>query len=151
MLEVKGNVVSYEELNGAVGGWIERVTFNREFCAQLHIDCMDQYFEDAETINSIKRFWGENSPFREKFIKLDLRNVIELACGRGRHVPHYLQKAGEVTLVDILEENIQKYLGKKIGDYVKNVMKICVLISLSLGGISKFKNNLYKGIFRVLA
>lgn len=29
-VEVKSNVVSYEELSSAVGGWLERVTFNRE-------------------------------------------------------------------------------------------------------------------------
>jgi ubiquinone/menaquinone biosynthesis C-methylase UbiE len=40
------------------------------------------------------------------FCQLDLSNVIELACGRGRHVPHYIDKSGEITLVDILDKNI---------------------------------------------
>lgn len=49
---------------------------------------------------------GEGTPFRSKFNKLDLKNVIELACGRGRHVHRYLQNAGKITLVDILEKNM---------------------------------------------
>lgn len=41
------------------------------------------------------------------FQQLDLTNVVELACGRGRHVPMYIDKAGGVTLVDILQKNIE--------------------------------------------
>lgn len=33
--------------------------------------------------------------------------MIELACGRGRHVKRYIERAGKVTLVDILEQNIE--------------------------------------------
>lgn len=84
----------------------DRVVFNREFCAFFHQEGMNQYFDEAESDDSIKAFWGDNSPFFEQFKQLDLQNVIELACGRGRHVPHYLYKTGQVTLVDILQENI---------------------------------------------
>ena len=31
---------------------------------------------------------------------------MELACGRGRHVPHYINDAKEIILVDILQKNI---------------------------------------------
>ena len=51
-------------------------------------------------------FGGGNTIFYQYFRELDLRNVIELACGRGRHVPHYMKQAKAITLVDILEENI---------------------------------------------
>lgn len=82
----------------------DRVSFNRDFCAFFHINGMDGYFTSAEGM--LEGFWGEGSPFLKKFQKLNMENVIELACGRGRHVPRYLHKAGKVTLVDILEENI---------------------------------------------
>ena len=32
--------------------------------------------------------------------------MVELACGRGRHVLHYIDKAENVILVDILDKNI---------------------------------------------
>ena len=51
-------------------------------------------------------FWGEESVFYRFFRELDLHNVIELACGRGRHVSYYMNKAEMITLVDILEENM---------------------------------------------
>lgn len=37
---------------------------------------------------------------------LNLQNVVELACGRGRQVPYYLDHAENIILVDILQENI---------------------------------------------
>ena len=52
-------------------------------------------------------FWNENSVFYRYFKQLDLSSVIELACGHGRHVPYYIDRAGKVTLVDILEENME--------------------------------------------
>lgn len=84
----------------------DKVTVNREFCAFFHLKGMNQYFDDAESDDSINVFWGKNSPFYEQFKQLNLKNVIELACGRGRHVPHYIHESGQVTLVDILDENI---------------------------------------------
>lgn len=86
---------------------VDRVTFNRRLCAHLHINNMDTYFESAEKDDSINLFWGEGSSFYGLFKELDLSNVIELACGHGRHVPRYAHKAGKVTLVDILDKNIE--------------------------------------------
>lgn len=83
---------------------IDKVGFNRDWCAYCHFE--DDYFCDAESAAGLKVFWGENSPFLAKFQQLNLKNVIELACGRGRHVPKYMEIAGEITLVDILSENI---------------------------------------------
>jgi len=81
------------------------VAKNRKFIADYHISTMDNYFKGAE--NSVGVFWNKETHFRKYFDKLDLTNVVELACGRGRHVPQYINKAGHVTLVDILEKNIE--------------------------------------------
>lgn len=51
--------------------------------------------------------------------------MVELACGRGRHVPQYLSKAQHIILVDILKKNInyckERFSAeKKIQYYVNN-------------------------------
>lgn len=97
-------VISYSKLADMIG--IDLLTFNREFIAKFHIEAMDGYFESAESESSLHTFWGGDSPFFRMFQKLDLSHVIELACGRGRHVPQYIDRAGYVTLVDILQKNI---------------------------------------------
>lgn len=96
---------SMDELASQIG--MDRVTFNREYCAFFHICDMDTYFKAAEEEAALARFWEETSPFAQLFEKLDLSNVIELACGRGRHVPKYADRAGNITLVDILDKNIE--------------------------------------------
>lgn len=101
-VEYYNNLLDYIKENLTV----DMVELNRKYCAFFHIDNMDGYFESAEGEGSLRIFWGENSVFFNLFQKLDLKNVVELACGRGRHVPQYLSKAGEVTLVDVLEKNI---------------------------------------------
>ena len=63
-------------------------------------------YSSAEEKRNLDIFWGEHSDFLHLFRQLDLTEVIELACGRGRHVGQYLDSAGSVTLVDILEKNI---------------------------------------------
>lgn len=85
---------------------IDRTTLNREWCAFYHIDGMNEYFDEAEGEELINIFWGEGSVFKRLFQELDLSNMIELACGRGRHVPNYINLAGHITLVDILQKNI---------------------------------------------
>lgn len=83
---------------------MDRVSFNRDFVTFYHVDYMDDYFDKAES--SLDVFWNEKSDFKKLFDKLDLTNVIELACGRGRHVQKYIDKAEKITLVDILQKNI---------------------------------------------
>lgn len=80
--------------------------FLREWCAYHHARHNDRWFDEAEQGEAIAVFWNENTPFYHYFKELNLQNVIELACGRGRHVPHYRDMAGKITLVDILEENM---------------------------------------------
>ncbi len=99
----------YRSLDGLIVDELHlmsRSDYEREFCAVSHIDSMDQYFEIAEEDGSLEFFWGRESICRDLFEKLDLENVVELACGRGRHVPHYIENAGHATLIDILPKNI---------------------------------------------
>ncbi len=105
----------------------DRVECNRKFCAAYHITSMDEYFDDAESEEVLKVFWGADSLFLKLFQNLDLTNVVELACGRGRHVPMYIDRAGKVTLVDILEKNMD-YCRERFSDY---------------NNISYYKNNGY--------
>ena len=101
----------------------DRRIFNRELCAFFHKKSMDTYFKNAESKELIDIFWCDNSLFLKFFRKLDLSQVIELACGRGRHVPHYIDKAGTVTLVDILQENID-FCRKRFED-MENIAYYC--------------------------
>lgn len=85
---------------------VDEVEFNRMYCAFFHIKNMDKYFDDAESQDWLNVFWGENTLFYQMFKKLDITDVIELAVGRGRHVQKYIDKANSVTVVDILQKNI---------------------------------------------
>lgn len=78
----------------------------RNECAEFHINCMESYFENAENSDNLDIFWSDGSPFKRLFDRMDISNVVELACGRGRHVPQYVDKTKSIVLVDILEKNI---------------------------------------------
>lgn len=101
----------------------DMVTWNREFCSFYHIEGMDSYFDDAEHPASLDCFWRMDSPFYERFNRLNLENVIELACGRGRHVPKYRSESGHITLVDILERNIE-FCKERFKDF-QNISYYC--------------------------
>jgi SAM-dependent methyltransferase len=62
------------------------------------------YYQDAERWTFI--FWDPGQPFRTWFDRLDLRNALELACGHGRHAERVVPHAGQLTLMDIHEENL---------------------------------------------
>lgn len=79
---------------------------NRKYIAEYHLSEMEDYFADAESENSVQVFWGKNSEFRKMFSLLNLNSIVELACGRGRHVPQYIDLAGRIALVDVLDKNI---------------------------------------------
>lgn len=101
---------------------LDGVKFERDFCAFSHLDYMDEYFDLAEECLDI--FWDRQSPFLTMFSKLDLSDVIELACGRGRHVPQYIERARRITLVDILQKNIdicrERFQREQKINYYKN-------------------------------
>ncbi len=106
LLEGKNYVIYDQHFDLAKILKIDRTTLNREKCAFHHINGMDKYFNEAEGEELLNVFWGDGSVFKYLFRKLDLDNVIELACGRGRHVPNYIDLSGHITLVDILQKNI---------------------------------------------
>lgn len=102
----------------------EQHVFLREWCAYHHAKQNDHWFEIAEEKEAVDMFWGEDSVFLKEFEHLDLTNVIEIACGWGRHVGHYVDKSEKVTLVDILEENMfickERFKDKNNIIYYKN-------------------------------
>lgn len=105
-LTAQGNRVL--DLSQFVNGChIDLSQFHRLFCAKFHVDDMDSYFASAESEKPMLRFWGDSSPFRQMFDQLDVSHVLELACGHGRHVQQYCHNADSITLVDILEKNIE--------------------------------------------
>lgn len=113
----------------------------RHFCAQYHIDAMDDYFDEAEEEKSLQVFWGENTPFYQMFRELNLQSVVELACGRGRHVPQYINLAEHITLVDILEKNID-FCKKRFPQYDH-----ITYYANNGSDLSKLKDNWYTALF----
>ena len=66
------------------------------------------YYRIAEAFTFV--FWDPDSTypfFRPWFDRLDLRNVLELACGHGRHAERAAPLVQHLTLMDIHEENLQ--------------------------------------------
>jgi SAM-dependent methyltransferase len=64
------------------------------------------YYASAEQWTFI--FWRRTGLFRQMFDLLDLTHVVELACGYGRHAEMFRDRAERITLLDILEENIEQ-------------------------------------------
>jgi SAM-dependent methyltransferase len=64
------------------------------------------YYEQAETAAWLAPFWSADSRFLPLFNQLDLSNVIEFACGHGRHTAQFVDRAGRVTLIDANATNI---------------------------------------------
>jgi len=102
---------------------IGKSAINREYCAFCHIDDMDEYFKASDNVGALSVYWGDTFFYR-MFSRLDKKNIVELACGRGRHVPKYISMAEHVTLVDILEKNIdickERFKDYNNIDYYKN-------------------------------
>lgn len=97
----------------------------RNMVADFHIEQMDDYFDSAESESSLSLFWNEDGNFKKLFNKLNTNKIVELACGRGRHVPKYKDKSEEIMLVDILEKNIDYCKKRFVGEnniqyYVNN-------------------------------
>lgn len=120
---------------------MDRVEWNRDFCAWYHIDSMDSYFDRAESDDAMGVFWNEDSVIYKMFNQLDLDNIIELAVGRGRHVRMYESKANHIILVDILQKNIdfckERFKdNRKIGYYCNNGYNL-----------SKLNSNEYSALF----
>lgn len=63
-----------------------------------------KYYESAES--QVTSFWNPGSIFRKRFDTLDASNIIELACGHGRHLPYYYDSAHSIILIDVNPSNI---------------------------------------------
>jgi len=79
-----------------------------------------QYYENAEKWTWL--FWSENKPFLPLFRQLDIEQLLELACGHGRHSEHVLSNYGDrvksLIMMDILQSNVDWCL-KRIPDQGK--------------------------------
>jgi ubiquinone/menaquinone biosynthesis C-methylase UbiE len=64
------------------------------------------YYETHEQDHFMDFFWKEGCVFKRMFDTLTPDNILELACGHGRHVPRYQHLAKKITLVDINQSNI---------------------------------------------
>jgi len=76
------------------------------------------YYDDAEPWRFI--FWSEAHPFYPLFKRLDLTEVLELACGHGRHSEIVAERSGQLILMDVHEENI-KYCRTRLARF-RNIM-----------------------------
>jgi SAM-dependent methyltransferase len=75
------------------------------------------YYENAETRDWLEPFWSENSAFRRMFQQLDTTNLVELACGHGRHTAEilaspFLRQPRTITILDVNEENVAYCLAR---------------------------------------
>ncbi len=113
--EIRENIAELKgegaEVYSTMEEWIcenglDVVEWNRENVAYNHEINMDAYYDAAESEQRMVIFWGVNTEFYRMFQSLDLDNVIELACGKGRHVRKYQENTGHIVLVDILQKNI---------------------------------------------
>jgi ubiquinone/menaquinone biosynthesis C-methylase UbiE len=72
-------------------------------------DSSTGYYDVAEEEHSecgMETFWNPESVFYKCFKQLDCSSIVELACGHGRHVQKYLDRANNIILVDINQYNI---------------------------------------------
>ena len=86
---------------------------NRMYVIDYHTNEMEEWYDAAENVLGV--FWDKGSTFLSMFTSLDLDNVVELACGHGRHVARYEQSANKITLVDVVDKNIS-YCKKRFSD-----------------------------------
>lgn len=132
-------VVTVEEvINDNVDNIVEK---NRDYIMDYHNTKMEDYYIEAESESSMNIFWNKDSSFYEMFSALDLDNVIELVCGHGRHVTQYKKNANKITLVDILDKNIE-YCKKRFSEETK--IKYYVNNGYDL---SKLESDAYSAVF----
>src|ERR1044071_7325806 len=75
----------------------------RKKLAEDHV--VTPYYDAVEDPALLSIFWSDGI-FKNKFDQLDLTNVIDLACGHGRHAAQIVDRARQVIVVDINRENI---------------------------------------------
>jgi FkbM family methyltransferase len=65
-----------------------------------------EYYDIAERDEQLAIFWCLDSPFKLMFDQLDVQEVVEIACGHGRHLRQYVSRVRKAYLVDVNAENI---------------------------------------------
>lgn len=97
-------------------------SYERDFVAYVHVS--NQYYSQAERQDWQKTYWRQGSKFLRMFNQLNPERIVELACGHGRHVFEYWKEDIDITLVDVLKENIdfcrQRFSDKSNIVYVQN-------------------------------
>jgi len=63
-----------------------------------------EYYAEAE--HWLAGFWDGSSAFRRFFDKINRKDLLELACGHGRHSAQIIDSVDTLTLVDVNQENI---------------------------------------------
>ena len=82
------------------------------------------YYDLAE--QNLWPFWSDDRPFLRLFRTLDRSEMVELACGHGRHAAHARDHHpfGRLTLVDVNEQNIafcrRRFAGDSRFQYLVN-------------------------------
>ena len=56
------------------------------------------YFEEVANMTGI--FWNEGTPFRRLFNELNIRRLIEIACGQGRHTARVPARYKSLLAID---------------------------------------------------
>jgi ubiquinone/menaquinone biosynthesis C-methylase UbiE len=78
------------------------------------------YYQEAEKWTWL--FWSEEQAFLPLFSQLEIRSLLELACGHGRHSEYVLSSFGDrvksLFMMDILQSNID-WCQKRIGNQGK--------------------------------
>ena len=75
------------------------------------------YYDKAEAQRSIAVFWGPDTVFMRFFEKLKLGDIVDLACGHGRH-SDYIRKTfafNTLTVIDVNASNID-YCRQRFAD-----------------------------------
>jgi SAM-dependent methyltransferase len=85
-------------------------------CSQANAWEASPYYDDAERWTWL--FWSDAHAFKPLFDELDLKRVVELACGHGRHGEYLLQnlrnRLGDLVMMDVLESNVA-YCRQRLG------------------------------------
>lgn len=90
------------------------------------------YFNAVE--DQVAAFWDDGTVFRRLFDKLDLRYTVEIACGRGRHSEHIVEKCEKLTLIDTSIDAIDEVRNRFSGK--ANVFPVLSTSGDNLDGIS---------------
>lgn len=100
------------------------------------------YYEQYDNEGGMAPFWGVGSPFLAAFSAIDTSDILELACGHGRHANHILKhwQVNSISLVDINESNIEFCRERFSGDdrvktFVNSGAELSAIEDESLSGL----------------